>query len=329
MRIFQLLKQTISAVCAIAAVCPAYAAAISSGELARPEGARHYLLGQPAQASDAKLPLVIILHGHGGSAAMEFGRDKIGDPAAAWLDVVEREHVLVLAPDGTLGNDDKRGWNDCRADAPTNPKTDDVAFIGALIDTAIAKYHADPQRVFISGISNGGGMAYRAAIELGPRLAGVAVLSALMPAHSLCAAPTHALPLLVTHGTADKIAPYAGGEVGHWLMRGRGSGVSVDESVKIWRELAHLPATPQVGAIAKRDPAAASSVIRYVWGSDPAQLQVTLLKVDQGGHNQPSISHRLTWLWLSLLGAQNGDIEFVDEAWRFFKDKRVGLAPPA
>ena len=58
---------------------------------------------------------------------------------------------LVIAPDGWKGSDDKRGWNDCRADAATNPPTDDVGLIGALIDKAIADYDADPARVYIFG----------------------------------------------------------------------------------------------------------------------------------------------------------------------------------
>jgi hypothetical protein len=28
-----------------------------------------------------------------------------------------------------------------------------------------------------------------------------------------------------------------------------------------------------------------------------------------------------------LLGKQNGDVEFAEEAWAFFKDKRVGMPP--
>ncbi len=323
MSLFRLLQCATAVIFAFPAIGPVNAAVITSGSLARPEGAREYLLAHPVQPAAGKHPLVIVLHGHGGTAAMAFGRTRINDPAAAWLDIVDRESVLVIAPDGWKGSDSKQGWNDCRADAPTNPGTDDIGFIAALIDKAVADYDADPERIYITGISNGGGMTYRAAIELGPRLAAVAVLSALMPTQSRCAAPAYPLPVLITHGTNDKVAPYAGGVVSHWMLSGRGSGISTEESVKLWRNLAALPDTPVATAIPHRNSSDPTSATRYVWGQDASRMQVVFLKIDKGGHAQPSISRRFSWLLVSLLGEQNGDIEFTEEAWSFFKDKRV------
>jgi polyhydroxybutyrate depolymerase len=229
-----------------------------------------------------------------------------------------------MAPEGWKGSDGKRGWNDCRSDAPTNPGTDDVGLLSALIDRAVASHDADPDRVYVIGISNGGAMAYRAAIELAPRLAAVSVLSALMPAHSQCKEPTIPMSVLVTHGTDDPIAPYDGGEISHWLLRDRGTGLGVEESVRIWRELAHLPLAPDVDTIPHRDPDDMTTVTSYLWGSAPAGLQVKLLKVVHGGHVQPSIEYRLPWIVRAMTGRQNGDIEFAEVAWAFFKDKRVG-----
>ncbi|CAN7279454.1 alpha/beta hydrolase fold domain-containing protein [Pseudoduganella sp. LjRoot289] len=323
MAITALLKRALALATLAGTVFPAGAASITAGTLARPEGPRQYLLAQSDKAGKGGKPaLVILLHGHGASAQMSFGRGKINDPAAAWLDVADRENLLVIAPDGWKGSDGKQGWNDCRADAPTNPKTDDTGLLEALIDKAVADFNADPERVYVTGSSNGGGMAYRAAIELRPRIAAVAVLSALMPRQSACAAPQAALPVMAIHGTGDKIAPYAGGQVGHWLMKGRGSGLGAEESVKLWRELAGLADAPRIDKVPHLDKSDPTSVTRYTWGADPARMQFELLKIDQGGHVPPSISRRLSWLVVKLLGEQNGDIEFADEAWNFFKDKR-------
>ncbi|HEY5799730.1 MAG TPA: hypothetical protein VIT92_05895, partial [Burkholderiaceae bacterium] len=108
----------------LAVVAPSQAANIVSGTLDRPEGTRYYLRAHPAQPTSGKRPLVILLHGHGASAAVAFGRDsRVNDPAAAWLDIADRDGVLVLAPDGWKGSDGKSGWNDCRADATSNPRT--------------------------------------------------------------------------------------------------------------------------------------------------------------------------------------------------------------
>ncbi len=329
MPIFLAIKHTAAALLAVvtmAACCAVHAATISSGTIARPEGPRSYLLGQAANPAPGKRPLVILLHGHGASAAMAFGKGKIRDPAAAWLDIADRENLLLIAPEGATGSDNRQGWNDCRADAATNPATDDVGLLGALIDKAVAEHNADAAQVYITGISNGGGMTYRAAIELKHPVAAIAVLSMPMAASSRCAAPTRPLPVLFTHGTSDKIVPYAGGPVGNWVLKGRGTGVSAEETVRQWRELAKLPDTPQVTRLPKRNSSDPTSATRYVWGQDPAQLQVVFLKIDKGGHTQPSITRRFAWPLTILLGAQNSDVEFAEEAWSFFKTKRAADA---
>jgi polyhydroxybutyrate depolymerase len=300
-----------------------HAATITAADIARPEGSRHYLLATPQSASAALHPLVIVLHGHAASSATVFGKDRVQGPMQQWLTIADREQVLVLAPDGAKGSDDKRGWNDCRADASTNPHTDDVGLIGALIDQAVAEHHADPARVYVIGTSNGGGMVYRLGIEMGPRLAGLAAVAALWPADSLCPAPKHALPLLVVHGTADKITPYAGGEVGHFLLKGRGSAISVDDTLALWRKVDQLPPAASESALPHRGDSGDTSVRRFVWGGDPAQAQIEFFKVQNGGHSEPSIAHRFPWWVNALLGAQNADFEVAEEAWRFFKDKRA------
>ena len=323
MPVYHIVHRSLAALLVAAIASPAAATLIAPGTLNRPEGARYYLMAQADKPAAGKRALVIMLHGHAGSAALTLGRGKLNDPAASWLDIAERDDVLLIVPDGWKGSDGKQGWNDCRADAPTNPSTDDVGFIGALIDKAVADYDVDPARVYITGISNGGAMTYRAAIELKQPVAAIAVMSALMPTASRCAPPSRALSLLVTHGTDDKIAPYAGGVVGHWLLTGRGSGVSVEDGLRQWRAVAGLPDAPVVTPVTHRDPGDPSTATRYVWGSDPARTQVVLLKIDKGGHNQPSISRRLSPVLTFLLGVQNGDVEFSEEAWRFFRDKRA------
>jgi polyhydroxybutyrate depolymerase len=58
-----------------------------------------------------------------------------------------RENILLFAPGGMKGSDGKNSWNDCRGNARTNTTTNDVAFISALIVTAIPQFDADPERI--------------------------------------------------------------------------------------------------------------------------------------------------------------------------------------
>jgi polyhydroxybutyrate depolymerase len=305
----------------------AQASTIVDYTLLRPEGRRHYLVVEPDRLARSSRPTVILLHGHGASAAFMIGLDSFGTyKAQDWIRLAERERVMLIAPDGIKGSDGKQAWNDCRADAGTNATSDDVGFIAALIDTAVNELGADPERIYIFGSSNGGGMAYRLGIELAPRLAAIGVQSALMPMQSRCKPPTHPLSVFVSHGTADEIAPYNGGRVGHWLLRDRGSGVSADESVAVWRRAAGLPEAPASFRLPHLQSSDPTSATRYIWGKDPAGVQVQFMRIDGGGHVHTSKNEELPWLLRKLVGNMNHDVDTAEEAWNFFKDKRVSAA---
>ncbi|HEV8690819.1 MAG TPA: PHB depolymerase family esterase [Ideonella sp.] len=301
----------------------AEAATIQTLALSRPEGPRRVLLAAPAKAAPGLRPLVILLHGHGGTAAQLFGRERSAAPLSLWLRVADREGWLVAAPDGVKGSDGHPGWNDCRADAANNPHTDDVALVAALIDQLVAQRHADPTRVYVMGMSNGGMMAFRLATELAPRLAGFATIGASMAADSTCAAPTHALPALLVSGTADPLVPYGGGPVRFLSRPSRGEVLGIEQVAARWRMLADLPDEPaRRDTLPHRDPKDSTRATRTLWGADPAKPQVELLRIEGGGHVEPSIEQRFQRLYTAVVGAQNGDVEIAEEAFAFFKDKR-------
>jgi polyhydroxybutyrate depolymerase len=301
-----------------------HADTITAHELPRPEGTRHYLVMQPEGLPATLRPVIILLHGHGASAAWIMGEDTIGGYRSRdWINLASRKKILLIAPDGAKASDGKQAWNDCRADATTNATTDDVGFLSALIDHAIADLGADPCRIYVFGQSNGGGMAYRAGIELAPRLAAIGVQSSLMPARSNCKPAAHPLPVFFTHGTADKIAPYGGGEVTAFGLTGRGSGISVDASVAMWRELAGLADTPVTYRYPHLQASDQTSATRITWGADSAKLQVELLRIDGGGHTGSSRTEKLGWLLRKLIGDMNHDVDTPEAAWQFFDDKRA------
>lgn len=300
------------------------AATVRPLDLPRPEGPRHVLVAAPDRAATGLRPLVILLHGHGGSAAQLLGQQRSAAPLSVWLQIADREGWLLAAPDGWKGADGHPGWNDCRSDAANNPRTDDVGLIVALIDELVARHQADPARVYVMGMSNGGMMTFRAAAALGPRLAAFATVSAAMPADSACAPTRTPLPALIVSGTADPLVPYAGGEV-HFMSRvSRGQVLGVEASAAFWRELARLPAEPsRRESQPHRDAADPTRAERIVWGADPAKLQVELLRIDGGGHIEPSLGEQPRRFYTSIVGPQNGDLEIAEEAFAFFKDKRA------
>jgi polyhydroxybutyrate depolymerase len=298
-------------------------APIESVELLRPEGTRHYLKAVPSQISSGKRPLVIVLHGSGASAAQVLGMAFPPSPLSMWLEIAEREQLVIVAPDGSKRRGE-RCWNDSFAEIASNPRTDDTGFISAIIDQAIADDDVDPARVYVMGVSKGGMMAYRLATEIAPKLAAFAVVLASMPVNSNCGLPKVPLSALIVAGTSDPFIPYVGGKFPYtlWFLAPM---MSVEASVAVWRTLAALPLEPAIDNITHRNASDATRATRFMWGSDPKELQVGLLRIEHGGHAEPSKVKRYPSLFNWFPGAQNADVEVAEEAWEFFRDKRSGL----
>jgi polyhydroxybutyrate depolymerase len=147
-------------------------------------------------------PLIIVLHGALlDGAAMRGLTDLPGKARAAGA---------------TLAWPDAYGpvWNDL-ALAATLPGAlsarDDIGFLDALIDRLVADGVADPARVHLVGISNGGMMAYAYACRRAERLASLIVFKATMAedAAQTCR-PGHTLPVLIAAGTDDPIVRWDG-----------------------------------------------------------------------------------------------------------------------
>lgn len=326
MRVLTMLK-TICLTLFASMAAISHAAVITPIDIDRPEGSRHYLFAEPDHLAPGKHPLVILLHGHGGSAEQLLGQQGTAAPLSIWLKIADREQVLIAAVDGRKGADDRKGWNDCRADASSNPQVDDEGFISAVIDREIAQHNVDPARVFVMGFSNGAIMTYRLATNLAPKLAGFAAVSGSMAAKSLCTEPKVPLSALIVSGTSDPIVPYAGGEIHLFTSHNRGSVTGMESSVALWRKLDGTSDPVSSVDIAHLDANNKTRAQRTMWGGDPHKLQVEFLKIDQGGHIEPSISQHPGRIYTMIVGAQNGDVEIAEEAWAFFKDKRAGLTP--
>lgn len=285
----------------------------------RPEGPRHYLKAAPTHTAPGKRPLVIVLHGSGASAAQVLGMTFPPSPLSVWLEIAAREQLVIIAPDGTKQRG-VRPWNDGFTAIASNPKVDDVGFISAIIDRVIAEDAVDPQRVYVMGVSKGGMLAYRIAAELTPRLAAFSTVLASMPVDAAYAMPALPLSALIVASTADPFIPYAGGKFPYTLWFSAPM-LAVEASMAMWRELAGLPDTPQIVAVANTGDDAATRAVRYTWGGNDSALQVRLLKIEGGGHAEPSRKKRYPGLFSRFPGRQNADVEIAEEAWSFFKDK--------
>ncbi len=295
---------TLSALVLLAQIAPGRAAA-ETRNIAFGGTARSYVVYVADTARRAPAPLLVVLHG-GGGWAEQMRRYTRFDAIAA------REGFVVVYPQGL-----DRSWNDGREFSGRRTDTDDVGFIRAVIDDVRGKgISIDERRIFAAGISNGGFMAQRLACEASRVFAGVASVTATMPAATgeRCK-PEQPVSVLIVNGTADPLVPYQGGQVtGPFRMATRGAVWSTDATDAFWAKHNQCGAARRE-ALPDRDKDDRSSVLRY----DRAGCrgaQVTLLRIEGGGHTWPGAAQ---YLPASVIGPVNRDIDGSETIWSFFK----------
>lgn len=147
----------------------------------------------------------------------------------------DKASFVLVFPQGV---DDPPSWNaGVGAYGPTGD-ANDIQFTRDMLSFLEHNYCVDTHRVYITGFSLGGGMAYRLACTLSNQIAAVATVSgAYYPLPEGCH-PTRPLPILEIHGAADQLAPY-NGNVDRRIA-------AVQDYLNSWLERNKCDNTPQV-----------------------------------------------------------------------------------
>jgi len=269
----------------------------------------------PSRSSGQTLPMVIYLHGHGDNMRHIVGKGIVPSASAQWMKVAERESFLIFYPMGLEGSDRKTGWNDCRTDTETNPHADDIRFVKELIQFADKTIGVDRTRIYVTGMSNGGHMTARIAMEMSDQIAAVATVSSLLPKQSLCLPPSRPVPIMTMHGTEDPIAPFKGGS----MAADRGAVYSFGETVDIWRKWNGLEnVKAETRQLLDRDRSDGSMIIEHSWATPSNSSVVIALEMKGAGHTEPSRVAKINRLLARIQGSQNRDVEMADTVWEFF-----------
>lgn len=173
---------------------------------------RSYLVHLPAKATEGPLPLVVALHGGGGTGA-SMARMSHFDPYS------DHFGFIVVYPNGTdkerpvramLGKQGFLTWDSghCCGYAHDHD-VDDVGFIRAVVADVEKQHPVDPKRIYATGISNGAMMSYRLACEASDLFAAVAPVAGIIDVPNC--KPTHQVSVLDFQGTADENVPINGG----------------------------------------------------------------------------------------------------------------------
>src|SRR4030065_841944 len=227
-----------------------------------------------------QMPLVIVLHGRGGT-----GKTMVIVTRKGFDNLADRDGFIVVYPDGIELN-----WNDGRMDEEANARAhreniDDIGFISALIDYMIKNYSIDPKRVYVTGISSGGIMSYRLACELSHKITAIAPVDGNIP-HLLFTEclPSRPVSVLAINNLDDPLVPFEGGYIYGLRKINLGKVLSVDESVGFWVNRNMCSITPVVTEEHDRDPGDGTRVIRKVYNNGVDGTEVILYVVDGGGH---------------------------------------------
>ncbi|MBY0423556.1 MAG: hypothetical protein K2Q06_14715, partial [Parvularculaceae bacterium] len=218
-------------------------------------------------------------------------------------------------PDGTVEHAERRprffgnprSWN---AGAETGSSAsvrgvDDAGFLRALIDDWVAAGRVDPDRIYVTGFSNGAGMAFRAGVDLSDRVAAIApVANALLTPAERLARP---VSLIMIWGDADPLNPYGGGKVRRTAGSVERPGAAA--SLQRWRGLIGCDAAKR--ATQKIEP----TVTLDVSGPCKDGSEAVLYSIAGMGHQWPGGNVVLR----SISGPGSDALDATETIWRFFE----------
>lgn len=193
-------------------------------------------------------------------------------------------------------------------------RTDDVAFIRALIAKLVADGVADKRRVYLAGVSSGGLLALRIACENADALAGIAVMIANMPSSlAKTCKPSRPTAFFALNGTSDPMMPYQGGAAK--LDDFTDEVVSAEATVAPFAAAAECGKNRASHELPDKDPNDGSKVVvEHLVG---CKAPFELYRIDGGGHALPGRPIRADRG--AVIGARNNDIDTARALMDFFR----------
>ncbi len=266
---------------------------------------RHFSVYTPSRSQQIQkpMPAVFIFHGYG----MD-DRDMM--QMTRFNALAEKEGFLAVYPQGR----DKM-WN---SKGVPNNLTEDVDFVEAILVQLAQSRNVDPQRLYATGLSNGGLFVQRLACEMPGRFAAFATVAATIgkPQSEHCSQAV-AAPMLMIHGTKDPIITW-NGKIHRLFFKFRTSRLlSVQETLNLWLERNGCDSSPsrifQAG-ISRQ----ALSAEEREFRSCKNNMPVTQLIIHGGGHTWPG-NEPGNWLTEWYMGKTYRSLDASAFIWNFFQ----------
>lgn len=262
---------------------------------------RSFLLNLPPNYMDSEGDFALVIGMHGGA-----GNARHFEETYHFSEKSNEAQFIAVYPegvksDGPLG---ARTWNagTC-CDYAVEQNVDDVKFLSELIDHLTAEYKVDPKRVYATGMSNGGMMAYRLACELSDKIAAIAGVSTSMGMSTPCD-PNGPVSILHIQSKLDESVPFEGG-VG---VRGNYF-PPIDSVLNVWSGLNSCTNMPE-----------STSFDNYLfteWNTCAESTAIKYYLTEDGGHSWPG-GEKGTFFADPPSTALNA----TDLIWDFFQEHR-------
>lgn len=264
---------------------------------------REYVIHVPETLDpEAPAPLLIALH--------QFSDTGKGMQALTGFDAIaDREGFIVAYPDGILVS-----WNSDLDGMTGGVKfVDDERFILELVERLQERHHIDPNRIYLTGASNGGMMTQLMGCRHGDVFAAIApVMGSFETVNADGCSPELPLSVLLIHGTADPIVPYEGG-----LANGPRSPVylSAEANAAHWAEFGGCGSETATTRIPPEEGQTGEILLTRYTTCDPG-IEVALCTVTGGGHTWPGSTRNYSE---ALVGPTSYALNASEFIWAFFK----------
>ncbi len=271
-----------------------------AGTIAHDGLTREYLLYIP-DSYEAGNPLVMNFHGYTSNSTEQLF---YGD----FRSIADTAGFMILCPQGTIDNVGNTHWNVGWGTSTI----DDVGFVSALIDSLHAAYDFNLDRVYSTGMSNGGFLSYVLACQLSERIAAIASVTGTMNLGSFATCNSlHPMPVMEIHGTADGTVAYNGA---FWI---EGS----EDVVAYWADFNGISNAPMITPVPDIDTNDGCTAEHWVYENGDNGAEVEFFKVIGGAHTWPGSA--------ITIGVTNQDFNASNEIWRFFSQYDInGLMEP-
>ena len=255
---------------------------------------RSYQIYVPSIYSESE-PVPIVFNLHGGASTASGYLNSIGDMRP----IADTANFIVIYPQATTDSSGDPTWH-LGGENSKSTSVDDVGFVSHIIDEVSSIYSVDLDRIYVTGFSNGGYLAYEIACLLSNRIAGIGSVAGHMfiDTYNYCN-PSHPTPLINIHGTEDF---YEG--IGEYYL-------DQNLSNQYWTEYNNTDPDPVITNIENTNTQDGSTVELHSWLNGENEVSVVHYKVLGGGHSYPNLNPS------SSKGYENGDIDSNSEIWNF------------